>query len=200
MSAIAGIGTDLVKMDRIDLAWRRHPERFPEKILGVDELCVFRARAARDRARGVRYLATRFAAKEAFSKAIGLGMRMPMWWTRMQTLNAPGGRPQIVLSAPLAQWYAEGMVTPVMDKTMTVADLHAAYAQHYNRGTWLDEAAKEKALGWRLRARLAHLLQARRGLSHGARFAPALAPAPARSCAPALARCVSAHETQRVWQ
>ena len=107
MSAIAGIGTDLVKMDRIDRAWQRHPERFPEKILGVDELRVFRARAARDRARGVRYLATRFAAKEAFSKAIGLGMRMPMWWTRMQTLNAPGGRPRVVLSEPLAQWYAE---------------------------------------------------------------------------------------------
>ena len=107
MSAIAGIGTDLVKMDRIDRAWQRHPERFPEKILGVDELRVFHARAARDRARGVRYLATRFAAKEAFSKAIGLGMRMPMWWTRMQTLNAPGGRPRVVLSEPLAQWYAE---------------------------------------------------------------------------------------------
>ena len=107
MNAIAGIGTDLVKMDRIDRAWQRHPERFPEKILGADELLVFRNRAARDRARGVRYLATRFAAKEAFSKAIGLGMRMPMWWTRMQTLNAPGGRPCVVLSAPLAQWYAE---------------------------------------------------------------------------------------------
>ncbi len=107
MSAIAGIGTDLVKMDRIDRAWQRHPERFPEKILGADELRVFRARAARDRARGVRYLATRFAAKEAFSKAIGLGMRMPMWWTRMQTLNAPGGRPRVVLSEPLAEWYAE---------------------------------------------------------------------------------------------
>ncbi len=107
MSAIAGIGTDLVKMDRIDRAWQRHPERFPEKILGADELRVFHARAARDRARGVRYLATRFAAKEAFSKAIGLGMRMPMWWTRMQTLNAPGGRPRVVLSPPLAQWYAE---------------------------------------------------------------------------------------------
>jgi len=107
VNAIAGIGTDLVKMDRIDRAWQRHPERFPEKILGADELLVFRKRAARDRARGVRYLATRFAAKEAFSKAIGLGMRMPMWWTRMQTLNVPGGRPCVVLSAPLAQWYAE---------------------------------------------------------------------------------------------
>ena len=107
MSAIAGIGTDLVKLARIARAWQRHPQRFPEKILGADELRVFHARAARDRARGVRYLATRFAAKEAFSKAIGLGMRMPMWWTRMQTLNAPGGRPRVVLSEPLAQWYAE---------------------------------------------------------------------------------------------
>ena len=105
MAAIAGIGMDLVKMDRIDRAWQRHPERFPEKILGDDELRVFKARAARDRSRGVRYLATRFAAKEAFSKAVGLGMRMPMWWTRMQTLNMKGGRPVVVLSGPLAQWY-----------------------------------------------------------------------------------------------
>ena len=105
MSAIAGIGTDLIRMDRIDRAWQRHPERFPAKILGADELLVFQRRAARDRARGVRYLATRFAAKEAFSKAVGLGMRAPMWWTRMQTLNAPGGRPIVVLSAPLAQWF-----------------------------------------------------------------------------------------------
>lgn len=97
---------DLVKMDRIDRAWLRHPERFPEKILGEDELRVFKARAARDRGRGVRYLATRFAAKEAFSKAVGLGMRMPMWWTRMQTLNMKGGRPTVVLSGPLALWYA----------------------------------------------------------------------------------------------
>lgn len=106
MGAIAGIGMDLVKMARIDLAWQRHPERFPLKILGQEELRVFKARAARDRGRGVRYLATRFAAKEAFSKAIGLGMRSPMWWTRMQTLNMKGGRPAVVLSGELAQWYA----------------------------------------------------------------------------------------------
>lgn len=92
-------------MDRIDRAWQRHPDRFPEKILGADELLVFKARAARDRGRGVRYLATRFAAKEAFSKAVGLGMRSPMWWTRMQTLNVKGGRPTVVLSGPLASWY-----------------------------------------------------------------------------------------------
>ena len=105
MGAIAGIGMDLVKMERIERAWQRHPERFPEKILGEDELRVFKTRAAHDRGRGGRYLATRFAAKEAFSKAVGLGMRMPMWWTRMQTLNLKGGRPTVVLSGQLAQWY-----------------------------------------------------------------------------------------------
>ena len=105
MNAIAGIGLDLIRMERIDKAWRQFPDRFPAKILGADELRVFEARAARDRTRGVRYLATRFAAKEAFSKAIGLGMRAPMWWTRMQTLNAPGGKPTVVLSPPLRDWY-----------------------------------------------------------------------------------------------
>lgn len=105
LNAIAGIGLDLIKIERIDRAWQRHPDRFPEKILGLDELRVFKNRAARDRQRGVRYLATRFAAKEAFSKAIGLGMRTPMWWTRMQTLNKPGGRPSVVLSSPLKEWY-----------------------------------------------------------------------------------------------
>jgi holo-[acyl-carrier protein] synthase len=107
VNAIAGIGIDLIKMDRIDHVWRRHPERFPEKILGHDELKVFRARAAQDRMRGVHYLATRFAAKEAFSKAIGLGMHAPMAWTCMQTLNVSDGRPQVVLASPLAEWYEE---------------------------------------------------------------------------------------------
>ena len=105
MSAIAGVGLDLIRIDRIDQVWRRFPDRFPSRILGADELRVFEARAARDRTRGVRYLATRFAAKEAFSKAVGLGMRSPMWWDRMQTLNAPGGKPTVVLSSLLREWY-----------------------------------------------------------------------------------------------
>ena len=53
----------------------------------------------------MRYLATRFAAKEAFSKAVGLGMRMPMAWSRMQVLNAPSGKPQVVLAGTLQPWY-----------------------------------------------------------------------------------------------
>lgn len=104
---IAGIGTDLLRVDRIEHVYARHGERFVARILGPDEQLVFRRRAARDPQRGIRYLATRFAAKEAFSKAIGLGMHMPMAWRRMQVINLPGGRPDVRLSGPLADWYGE---------------------------------------------------------------------------------------------
>jgi holo-[acyl-carrier protein] synthase len=97
---------DLLRIERIERALARHGDRFAEKILGPEELVKFRARRARDPARGIRFLATRFAAKEAFSKAIGLGMRMPMTWTRVQTLNAPGGRPILVIAPSLLTWYS----------------------------------------------------------------------------------------------
>ena len=47
------------------------------------------------------------AAKEAFSKAIGLGIRWPMTWRACEILNLPSGQPQIVLSGELAPWFAE---------------------------------------------------------------------------------------------
>ena len=55
--------------------------------------------------RGVRYLATRFSAKEAFSKAIGLGMRMPMAWSRCEIVNLPSGQPTVVLHGDLKTWF-----------------------------------------------------------------------------------------------
>lgn len=105
MSAIAGIGTDIIYISRIQRSYERFGERFLTRILGAEERVVFARRYARDPQRGLRFLATRFAAKEAFSKAIGLGMRMPMAWSRMQTLNAPSGKPMVVLSADLKAWY-----------------------------------------------------------------------------------------------
>jgi phosphopantetheine--protein transferase-like protein len=54
----------------------------------------------------VRYLATRFSAKEAFSKAIGLGIRSPMTWRDCEILNEPSGKPFIRLSGELAEWFA----------------------------------------------------------------------------------------------
>jgi holo-[acyl-carrier protein] synthase len=104
-ASIAGIGIDLLRIDRVEKAVARHGERFAQKILGPQELEKYRARTARDPRRGLRFLATRFCAKEAFSKAIGMGMHMPMTWNRVQTLNAPGGRPVLVIAPPLLEWY-----------------------------------------------------------------------------------------------
>jgi holo-[acyl-carrier protein] synthase len=75
-------------------------------VLGPNEIDVFRRRRARAEKRGVAYLATRFSAKEAFAKAIGLGMRMPMTWRACEILNEPSGKPAIRLHGDLAAWCA----------------------------------------------------------------------------------------------
>lgn len=98
---IFGIGTDIIRIQRIEAALERNGERFAEKILGPLELEKYHRRKEQVAARGILFLATRFAAKEAFSKAIGLGMRMPMSWRAMQTVNAPTGKPVVVTSGAL---------------------------------------------------------------------------------------------------
>ncbi len=111
---IYGIGTDLCDIRRIEATFARRGERFAEKVLGPRELAVFRARRARVDVRGLRYLATRFSAKEAFSKAIGLGLRMPMTWRACEIVNAASGKPVVQLHGALADWFNErGLVAHV---------------------------------------------------------------------------------------
>jgi holo-[acyl-carrier protein] synthase len=104
---IFGIGTDIIDVRRIQSTLSRRGERFAERVLGANELLVFRARSARVPARGLSYLATRFSAKEAFSKAIGLGLHMPMSWRACEILNSAGGQPTIRLHGVLAAWFQQ---------------------------------------------------------------------------------------------
>lgn len=108
---IYGIGTDICRIPRIAEALARHGDRFAQKILGPQEMEKYHARKARHEARGIRFVATRFAAKEAFSKAIGLGLRMPMTWPAAQMLNDPSGKPTIVCSGVLAQFMLDKGLT-----------------------------------------------------------------------------------------
>jgi holo-[acyl-carrier-protein] synthase len=101
---IYGIGTDICDVRRIQASLDRHGERFARKILSDGELATWRARTARWPERGVRYLATRFSAKEAFSKAVGLGMRMPMTWKLCEVGKLPSGKPVLVLHGELKDW------------------------------------------------------------------------------------------------
>jgi holo-[acyl-carrier protein] synthase len=103
---IYGIGTDLCDVRRIAATLERRGDRFAERVLGPREIVVWRARSERVPRRGLRYLATRFSAKEAFSKAIGLGIHWPMTWRACEVINEPGGKPAIALHGELAQWFA----------------------------------------------------------------------------------------------
>jgi len=101
---IYGVGADLVEIGRIAAAVERFGERFVERILGPQERVRYSARRARSASRGLAFLATRFAAKEAVSKAIGLGMRSPMSWRAVEIVNAPSGQPQVVVHGALADF------------------------------------------------------------------------------------------------
>ena len=102
---IYGIGTDICDTRRIAAVFGRRGERFAQRVLGARELDLFHARLHKVHARGISFLATRFSAKEAFSKAIGLGLRSPMTWRACEIVKAPGGKPQIVLHGELAAWF-----------------------------------------------------------------------------------------------
>ena len=111
---IYGIGTDICDIRRIRASVNRHGERFAQKILSDHEMTVWKQRSARWPDRGLRYLATRFSAKESFSKAIGLGMRMPMTWRHCEVLNVESGKPVITLHGELKTWFeAQGLTAHI---------------------------------------------------------------------------------------
>lgn len=104
---IYGIGTDICDIRRIAASVERHGERFAERVLSDAELETWRRRSARWPARGMSFLATRFAVKEAFSKAIGLGIRMPMTWRACEVGHLPSGQPTIITHGELHTWCTE---------------------------------------------------------------------------------------------
>jgi holo-[acyl-carrier protein] synthase len=90
---IKGIGTDLVAIKRISDIYERHGDRFANKILGANELSDFSQ--AKDKPN---FLAKRFAAKEAVSKAFGLGLAGGLRWQDIELGHFPSGQPEIMLS------------------------------------------------------------------------------------------------------
>ena len=93
---ILGVGTDLCEIRRIEEALERFGERFARRILVDSELAVFRRRRKR-----AAYLAKRFAAKEAFSKAMGTGIHFPVNWHNVWVVNDRAGKPALEFSKPL---------------------------------------------------------------------------------------------------
>jgi holo-[acyl-carrier protein] synthase len=93
---IFGVGTDVVEIGRIEKALSRWGERFAERILCAPELARFRKHR-----QPASYLAKRFAAKEAFTKALGTGIKAPANWHGVWVTNRPSGKPELEFSDSL---------------------------------------------------------------------------------------------------
>ena len=94
---IYGVGSDLVEIPRVERALARFGERFARRILCEPELRRFQGHA-----KPAAYLAKRFAAKEAFTKALGTGIHAPANWHSVWVINLKSGKPQLEFSAALA--------------------------------------------------------------------------------------------------
>ena len=93
---IYGVGTDLIEIKRVERVLARFGERFARRILCEPELKRFRAHR-----QPVAYLAKRFAAKEAFTKALGTGIHAPANWHGVWVVNLKSGKPQLEFSDEL---------------------------------------------------------------------------------------------------
>ena len=93
---IYGVGQDLVEIPRIERALARFGERFAQRILCEPELARFRKHR-----QPAAFLAKRFAAKEAFTKALGTGIHAPANWHGVWVVNLRSGKPQLEFTPAL---------------------------------------------------------------------------------------------------
>jgi holo-[acyl-carrier protein] synthase len=99
---IYGIGTDIVEVSRIEESLVRFGNAFAQRILTEDEYLEFQLSQVQGR-----FLAKRFAAKEAFGKAVGTGLRAPVTMQQIGVGHNDLGKPVLVLGKELQAWADE---------------------------------------------------------------------------------------------
>jgi holo-[acyl-carrier protein] synthase len=118
---IYGIGVDLVRVDRLARAVERYGERFLQRVFTDREIAYCKGRAKQ----GIYQFAQRFAAKEAFSKALGVGLRQGgIRWRDVEVLPDPRGKPEIQVTGRAAQLCKEAGIRG-MHLSLTDEDRHA---------------------------------------------------------------------------
>ena len=95
---IVGIGADLVEVPRIARLLARYGERFARRVLTPTEWIEFQRSPNRQT-----YLAGRYAAKEAFAKALGTGLRDPVLLSAISVISDASGKPSLRLGMELAR-------------------------------------------------------------------------------------------------
>jgi len=99
---IVGIGTDIVAVDRLGKLYERHGERALEKLLAPTERADFVASL-----NPARFLAKRFAAKEAFGKALGIGVTAPATLSNLAIMHDDFGKPVFYYAQELSVYLAK---------------------------------------------------------------------------------------------
>ena len=95
---IYGIGTDIVQLSRMEALWHRHGLRLAQRVLSQSELAVLPAEQP------WRFIAKRFAVKEAFAKAAGTGLRHPVTLSNLSLAHDHLGRPEFQCAHALQNW------------------------------------------------------------------------------------------------
>lgn len=104
-ATIFGVGVDLCKVERIQAVYAKFGQKFVRRILTEEELHLFTNRVAQSYDRGMRFLAGRFAAKEAFAKACGSGIRGAVGFQAISVVSDVLGKPFMQLDSKLTKMF-----------------------------------------------------------------------------------------------
>ena len=96
---IYGIGTDILRIERIEQLYGKYGQALAERLLSRIELLEWRSVGNK-----TNFLAKRFAAKEAFAKAVHTGLRSPVTLHHISIAHDKLGRPEFVVEPPLQEW------------------------------------------------------------------------------------------------
>ncbi len=110
---IFGIGTDIISVERIEQSLERHGDKFAERILSEAELEKYQELCKKRPKNKVAFLAKRFAAKEAISKALGTGMRKGIDFVQLSIIHDALGKPMVTLSGKAEQWAKQNHIQKV---------------------------------------------------------------------------------------
>lgn len=116
---IFGIGTDIISLKRLEKSLKRNGDKFAQRVLSETELNEFYEVAEKHPKSKVAFLAKRFAAKEAISKALGTGMRKGIDFKQMAISHDVLGKPVVMLSGKAKDWASQNNIQKVQ---VTISD------------------------------------------------------------------------------
>lgn len=124
--AIFGIGTDVVKLERVERSFSRHGEKFVKRILAESEVRQFQSKGS-DTAK-IAFLAKRFAAKEAISKALGTGMQEGIDFKNIIITTNELGKPEVDVVAAAEAWVIKHSIRKIHLSISDEQDVGVAFA------------------------------------------------------------------------